>query len=46
MQAYPGEVAAVMMEVCRSEAPPPGHLQRIRDICDAHGALLVFDEVS
>ena len=29
-----------------AQAPPPGHLQRIRDICDANGALLVFDEVS
>lgn len=46
VQAYPGEIAAVMMEVCRSELPPPGHLQKIRDVCDAHGALLIFDEVS
>ncbi len=44
--AYPGEIAAVMMEVCRSTDPPPGHLEAVRDLCTANGALLIFDEVS
>ena len=25
--------------------PAPGYLQRLRELCDHHGILLVFDEV-
>ena len=25
--------------------PPPGWLRGLRDICDRHGALLIFDEI-
>ena len=25
--------------------PAPGYLQRLRELCDQHGILLVFDEV-
>src|SRR5262245_22906676 len=42
-----GDVAAVVAEPIRSTAyvPPPGFWAEVRAACDAHGALLVFDEV-
>jgi glutamate-1-semialdehyde 2,1-aminomutase len=37
--------AAVIMEPALLEAPAPGFLQGVRDLCTKHGALLIFDEV-
>ncbi len=41
----PGPVAAVIMEPALLEAPAPGFLQGVRDLCTQHGSLLIFDEV-
>lgn len=42
-------VAAVMIEPVQGEAGvrdfPPGYLQQVREACDRHGALLIFDEI-
>lgn len=42
-------IAAVVVEPVAGSTgvlvPPVGYLQRLRDICDRHGLLLVFDEV-
>jgi len=42
-------IAAVFVEPVAGSTgtlvPPVGYLQRLREICDAHGILLVFDEV-
>ena len=43
-----GDVAALIAEPMRwttVELPPPGYWQRVREICDRHGVLLIFDEI-
>ena len=44
-----GKIAAVFVEPIAGSTgtlvPPQGYLQRLREICDEHGILLVFDEV-
>jgi 4-aminobutyrate aminotransferase len=41
------DVAAVIAEPIRAVPylPPPGFWQEVRAACDAHGALLIFDEI-
>jgi adenosylmethionine-8-amino-7-oxononanoate aminotransferase len=45
----PETVAAVILEPVQNSAgsitPPPGYFERVREICDEHGLLLVADEV-
>ena len=49
LEAWPGQVACVIVEPVAANmgvvGPAPGFLQGLRDLCDRHGALLVFDEV-
>jgi len=37
--------AAVIMEPVSLEEPNPGYLQFVRDMCDQHGVVLIFDEM-
>jgi adenosylmethionine-8-amino-7-oxononanoate aminotransferase len=45
----PESVAAVFLEPVQNSGgcfpPPPGYFERVRQICDKHGVLLVSDEV-
>ena len=42
-----GDVAAVIAEPMRATPvpPPPGYWKKVREACDRHGALLIFDEI-
>ncbi len=40
------DVAAIIIEPLQRIIPPqPGYLQGLRDLCDKHSVLLIFDEV-
>ncbi len=45
----PSTIAAVIVEPVAGSTgvlvPPQGYLQRLRELCDKHGILLIFDEV-
>jgi len=45
LERFSGQVAAVLMEPVRDVLPSPGYLPGVRELCDRHGALLVFNEV-
>jgi adenosylmethionine-8-amino-7-oxononanoate aminotransferase len=49
LQEGPESVAAVYLEPVQNAGgcfpPPPGYFDRVREICDRHGVLLVSDEV-
>lgn len=49
LEANPGQVAAVIVEPVAANmgvvGPAPGFLQGLRELCDQHGTLLIFDEV-
>jgi len=46
---YPGQVAGVLVEPVAANMgvipPQPGYLEALRNLCDEHGTVLIFDEV-
>ncbi len=47
--AVDDETACIIMEPIQGEGGinlyPPGYVQRVRELCDQHGMMLIFDEV-
>jgi glutamate-1-semialdehyde aminotransferase len=44
--AHGDELAAIVMEPVRSYEPAPGFLERVRELANETGAVLIFDEVT
>jgi glutamate-1-semialdehyde aminotransferase len=42
----PGQIAAIVMEPLRDHEPEPGFLERVREIANKTGAVMVFDEIT
>ena len=49
LEAHRGEIAAIIVEPVQFNIgvvpPTPGFLERVRELADEHGAILIFDEV-
>jgi glutamate-1-semialdehyde 2,1-aminomutase len=46
VERHHGQLAAIIVEPFQRAIPPaPGFLESLRELCDEHGVLLVFDEV-
>jgi glutamate-1-semialdehyde 2,1-aminomutase len=41
----PGDIACVVLEAATAVEPESGFLEGVRALCDAHGAVLIFDEM-
>ena len=48
MIGHEGEIGAILLEPIRAtdtHIPPKSYFKRLREICDLHGILLIFDEI-
>jgi glutamate-1-semialdehyde 2,1-aminomutase len=45
LRAWPGRIAAVILEAARTDEPAPGYLQQVQALCRKHGAVFVIDEM-
>lgn len=44
-EQFPKGIAALILEPARTDEPRDDYLQRLRNLCHANGALLIFDEM-
>ncbi len=45
LSEYRGQVACVILEPAATTAPHPGFLERVRELTQIHGVVLIFDEM-
>jgi glutamate-1-semialdehyde 2,1-aminomutase len=46
LELYTGQIAAIITEpITNGMMPGPGYAEGLRELCDQHGVLLIFDEV-
>jgi glutamate-1-semialdehyde 2,1-aminomutase len=46
VRQHGSDLAAVVMEPTRSVDPDPGFLERVRELCESCGAVLIIDEIT
>jgi glutamate-1-semialdehyde 2,1-aminomutase len=44
-EAHPGQIAGVILEPARTRHPSAGYLGMLQELCRAHGALFILDEM-
>jgi len=44
-EQYPDQIACVLMEAEAAVQPFPGYLQDVKELCEKHGSVLIFDEM-
>lgn len=44
-EEHAGRIACIVLEPATTTQPPPGYFAGLRRLCDAHGVLLVLDEM-
>lgn len=45
LDQYPNDIACVIMEIATVQQPKPGFLQKIRQLTEEKGIVLIFDEI-
>ena len=45
LNTHPGQFACVIMEPTTIFPPSAGYLQAVKELCERHGTLLIFDEI-
>ena len=42
---YPGQIACIILEAEKNDAPTDGFLHKLKDLCHQNGALFIIDEI-